>query len=706
MMYASKWTYPPVRRSDLVEILHGKEIADPYRWLEDPNSAETKAFVTAQSELTESYLSEISARPIIHKRLSSLFNYQRINTPNREGGKLFFWQNDGLQNQPVLMVQSGLSSTPAVALDPNTLSEDGTSAVTGYSVSKDGRTMAYTVSHGGGDWQEIHIRDLATGDDYAEVLHFVRFPSIAWHPDSSGFFYNGHDDPANNLSADANKNNRIYWHTLGTMQSADSIIYERPDLPEWGLPPAITDDGRYLISRVWFGAINRNRLYYRPLDQEGDFIPLIDEADAEYIFLGNSGNIFFVRTDLNAPNNRIVAIDLDQPEREHWREIIAEQPDSLAFARIINHQFVLGYLHNAYHQLKLATLDGEPLGEIELPTLGSLVSLTGSSTDTECFLDFYSFLYPTTSLHYNFATGKLTAWNPPQLDFDADPYETNQIFATSKDGTQVPIFVTHKRGIELDGSHPLILYGYGGFSINLSPRFSISRLQWLEMGGIFAQVVLRGGSEFGEAWHQAGMLGNKQNVFDDFVGSAEHLLKTGYTNSSKLAIQGGSNGGLLVAACMVQRPELFGAVICHVPVIDMLRYQKFTAGRYWVPEYGDPDKPDEFEFMLAYSPLHNVEEGIIYPPTLILTADHDDRVVPSHAHKFASERQYRDAKENPLLLRFEFNAGHGFGKSVTKVIDEYADIYAFLVRVLNLTDDQTIRPLLKKGAERGLREGA
>lgn len=684
-MQKQKWQYPPVRRSTLVEILHGREIADPYRWLEDPDSAETKAFVTAQAELTESYLSEIPARATVHARLSKLYNYQRINQPNQKGGKLFFWQNDGLQNQPVLMMQAGLDGQPTIAVDPNSLSSDGTSAVTGYAVSKDGSTLTYTVSHGGGDWQEIRIRDLQTGNDYDEVLQFVRFPGIAWHPDGHGFFYNGHDDPANNLSADANKNNRIYWHTLGTPQSADSIIYERPDLAEWGFPPEITDDGQYLVSRVWFGAINRNRLYYRPLAQEGGFMPLIDEADAEYIFLGNHGSTFFILTNLNALNYRIVAIDLDQPQREHWREIIAEQPDSLAFATIVNQQFVLGYLHNAYHQLKLASLAGEPLGDIALPTLGSIVSLTGSANDQSLFIDFQSFLYPTTALHYDFNSGKLTAWNPPQVDFDPDSFETNQIFATSKDGTQVPIFVTHKKGITLDGSHPLILYGYGGFSISLTPTFSITRLQWLEMGGIFAQVVLRGGSEFGEAWHKAGMLANKQNVFDDFIASAEHVIDCGYTNRSKLAIQGGSNGGLLVATCMVQRPDLFGAVICHVPVIDMLRYQKFTAGRYWVPEYGDPDKADEFEFMLAYSPLHNIVEGTTYPPTLILTADHDDRVVPSHAHKFASELQYQDAKENPLLLRFEFNAGHGFGKSVTKIIDEYADIYAFLVKELDLT---------------------
>ena len=684
-MQKQKWQYPSVRRSDLVEILHGHEIADPYRWLEDPDSAETKQFVAAQSELTESYLSEIPARTVIHKRLGKLFNYRRINQPNPQGSLLFFWQNDGLQNQPVLMMQTELDGTPTVAIDPNTLSEDGTSAITGYTVSKDERTLTYTISHGGGDWQEIRIRDLTTGDDYDEVLRFVRFPGIAWHLSSHGFFYNGHDDPANNLSADANKNNRIYWHELGTPQSADSIIYERPDLADWGFPPQITDDGKYLVSRVWFGAINRNRLYFRPLEQEGDFIPLIDEADAEYVFLGNRGSTFFVRTDLNALSYRIVAIDVNNPARENWREIIAEKDDSLALARIVNQQFVLGYLHNAHHQLKLASLDGEPLGEIELPTLGSIASLTGSSDNDALFVDFQSFLYPTTALHYDFNTKALTAWNPPQLDFDTSGYETNQIFATSKDGTQVPIFVTHKKGIELDGSHPLILYGYGGFSISLTPTFSIARLQWLEMGGIFAQVVLRGGSEFGEAWHQAGMLEKKQNVFDDFIGAAEHVIQSGYTNSSKLAIEGGSNGGLLVAACMVQRPALFGAVICHVPVIDMLRYQKFTAGRYWVPEYGDPDKEAEFEFMLAYSPLHNVEDGTNYPPTLILTADHDDRVVPSHAHKFASELQHQDAKENPLLLRFEFNAGHGFGKSVTKIIDEYADIYAFLVQELNLT---------------------
>ncbi len=677
--------YPEVRRDDsIVEDFHGTPIADPYRWLEDADSAETQAFIQAQSAITEQYLDGIPVREKIETRLTELLNYERYSSLSRKGDYYYFWRNDGLQNQPVLCRSETLHGDVQIVLDPNTFSEDGTTAITSWSVSEDGTKVAYVITEGGSDWQKIRIRDVAAGEDSAETLDFARFSSIVWHPNGTGFFYNGHTDPVNRPVEEKNTHNKLFWHSLNTTQAEDLVVYERPDEKEWNFPTALSDDKTFLVTTVWYGAINRNRIYYRPLAQDGGLIPLIDEADAEYRVVGNVGKTFYIQTDLDAPNKRIIAIDLDNPDRENWREVVAEQADAIAFANLINGQFVIVYLHSAYHVIKRISLAGEPLGDIELPTLGTVLWTQGKATDSEVFLDFYSFLYPITSLRYDFATDELTTWQPSQIDFPIDDYETKQIFATSKDGTRVPVFVTFKSGIDLDGSHPTILYGYGGFSVDLTPRFSVTRLQWLEMGGVYAQAVLRGGAEFGEAWHKAGMLEKKQNVFDDFIGSAETLINFGYTSANKLAIQGGSNGGLLVGATMVQRPKLFGAVICQVPVIDMLRYHKFTAGRYWIPEYGNAEDPEQYPFMLAYSPLHNIKPGVVYPPTLILTADKDDRVVPMHAHKFAAALQYADDSENPLLLRFEFKAGHGFGKSITKIIAETTDIHAFLYQTLEM----------------------
>ena len=681
--------YPHVRRGDVVDNYHGTLVADPYRWLEDPDSAETQAFVVAQSELTQSYLDEIPGREQIRQRLTELNDYERVNAPQQFGEYYFFWKNSGLQNQPVLYRQLGLEGQAEEVLNPNEMSEDGTAAITAYKVSKDATKLAYVVTHGGSDWQEIRIRNLETQTDYEEVLQHGRFPQIAWHPDGSGFFYNGHLPTEDLLSAETNKHNKLFWHTLGTEQSADTIIYERPDQPEWNFPIALSDDEQYLFSMVWSNAVNRNRVYYRKLADDGPLQPLIDEDDHDYRIIGNVDTIVFIRTDNAAPNYRIIAIDLEHSDREQWREIVPEQADALAFATIVNQQFVLGYMHNAHHQLKRASLDGDFIGTIELPTLGSIVSLQGKSDGHELFVDFYSFLYPTTALRYDFVTDKLSTWHQPQLQFNVEDYETKLVFATSADGTQVPVFITHHQNIELNGQNPTILYGYGGYSINMSPRFSTSRLQWLEMGCVFAQAALRGGAEYGERWHRAGMLENKQNVFDDFIASAETLIELGYTSSRKLAIQGGSNGGLLVAACMVQRPDLFGAVLCHVPVLDMLRYQRFTAGRYWISEYGNVDDPDQFAFMHTYSPLHNVDACVEYPPTLILTADRDDRVVPMHAHKFAATVQHHYARGNPILLRFELSAGHGFGKSTSKLIDEATDVHAFLTQALDIRPNLT-----------------
>ncbi len=671
-------TYPAVRRGPIVETHHNIEVADPYRWLEDPDSAETEAFVAAQSKLTNDHLASMDGRDAIRTRITSMMNFERRTGLTEKGGSYFFWRNDGLQNQPTLWRQTALDGEPELVLDPNEMSEDGTTAVVGVSLTDDAALMTYTVTRGGGDWQEIYVRDLTTLRDLDDEIRFARFPQVAWHPDKSGFFYNGHLPPDEGISAENNKHNKLFWHRLGTAQSTDEIIYERPDQPEWNFPTSLTEDDRYLMSRVWHGAINRNRIFYRPLAESGPLRPLIADADAEYNIIGTVGSTAYVSTNNHASNKRIIAIDINSPQRENWREAVAEQADALTFATIADGKFVLGYLHDAHTILKVHALTGEWLHDIELPTVGTVSSLSAKQASADLFIGFSSFLFPESLFHYNLQSKEMRVWNRPKLVFDTDTYETVLKFASSKDGTQVPLFITHRKGINLDGSHPAILYGYGGFSVNLGPRFSVSRLQWLEMGGIFVQAALRGGSEYGESWHRGGMLEQKQNVFDDFISSAEMLIAGGYTNSGALAIQGGSNGGLLVAACMLQQPDLFGAVLCHVPVIDMLRYHVFTAGRYWVPEYGDPDNPDHFAFLHAYSPLHNVRGGVDYPAALILTADRDDRVVPMHAHKFAATLQHEVPDGNPFLLRFELKAGHGFGKSTSKLIDEAADVHAFL----------------------------
>ncbi|HFE66825.1 MAG TPA: S9 family peptidase, partial [Chloroflexi bacterium] len=465
-----------------------------------------------------------------------------------------------------------------------------------------------------------------------------------------------------------------------------TLVYARPDAPNLGFAPEITDDGRYLLLHVWDGTDTRNRIYYRPLDSDDEFIRLIDVMEAKYHFLGNDGPLFYFETDLDAENGRIIAIPTDQPDRANWREIIPQSEDVIESSRMVNNRFVVMRLHHASHRLHLYNLDGAAQGEIALPALGSVMALTGKREHSQMFLQFMSFLYPPTIFRYDFAAGQLTPLYQPQVDFNPDEYETTQVFYPSKDGTRIPMFLTGKKGLARDGNNPTLLYGYGGFNINLPPLFAPTRLAWLEMGGIYAQANLRGGTEYGETWHQAGMLGNKQNVFDDFIAAAEWLIANGYTRAERLAIEGRSNGGLLVAACLTQRPDLFGAVHCGVPVIDMLRYHKFSAGRYWTPEYGNAEEdPEHFRFLLAYSPLHNVRPGMTYPATIITTADTDDRVVPMHAKKFTAALQTNDSGQNPILLRVETKAGHGLGKPTGKLIAEASDVYSFLWTMLKRT---------------------
>lgn len=679
------YTYPSARMADIVDDYHGTLVTDPYRWLEDPDAPETKEWVEAENGLTFSYLSAIEVRDTIEGRLTQLWNYPRYSLPRKEGERYFYWKNDGLQNQSVLYVQETLDGESRVLIDPNQLSEDGTVEVSTTAYSEDGTLLAYGLSGGGSDWQKVKILDVSTGEDSPDLLRWCKFTSIAWAHDNTGFYYDRFPEEDTVPEEDRNNYNRVYWHELGAPQSEDTLVYERPDNKELGFSSEITEDGRYHVLHVWHGTDRKNRVYYRELGGTGSFVRLLDEADAGYFFVDNDRSVFYFQTDLAAPRGRIIAIDTENAGRDQWTEIVPEQPDVLSYVRMINNQFVVAYMRNAHHQLRIFNVDGTAAGDIELPTLGSVNGISGEREDTEMFISFTSFLYPTTAFRYDFKTSQLSVYRQPEISFDRSNYETKQVFYTSGDGTQVPMFLTHRKGLELDGNNPTLLYGYGGFKISLTPSFSISRLVWLENGGVFALANLRGGGEFGEQWHQAGMLSKKQNVFDDFISAAQWLIEQGYTSTPRLAITGGSNGGLLVAACLVQRPDLFGAVVCRVPVIDMLRYHRFTVGRYWTGEYGNAEKdPEHFKFLYEYSPLNNVKKGITYPPTLVTSADTDDRVVPSHAKKFVATLQAADKGENPILIRVETKAGHGHGKPTTKIIEEWGDIYAFLFNTLGV----------------------
>lgn len=678
--------YPVVRQDDVVEDYHGTAVADPYRWLEDPQAAETQAFVEAQNALTREYLDEIPQREWYAQRLTELWDYPKYSVPHQRGGRYYLSKMEGLQNQPIWYRQQTLEDEPQVVLDPNTLSEDGTVAITHMTFNRDGSLLAYGLSKSGSDWQTVRIRDMESGEDYEEQIEWCKFTAIAWKADNSGFYYSRFPEEGSVPAEEATFHNKLYWHKLGTPQSEDVLVYERPDAPELGFSPVMSDDNRYLVVDVWLGAIAKNQLYYRPLeDENADFVRLIDTADAMFNFVGNDGDLFYVHTDWQAPRGRVVAIDLNHPERENWQDVIPESGDVISFINIVNDQFAIAYMHNAYHQLKLFELDGTFIKEVELPTIGSILEMSGKRPHSELFLSFHSFLYPATILRYDFTADELTIYKQPAVDFDPEQYVTEQVFYPSKDGTQVSMFLTYKKGLVRDGNTPTLLYGYGGFSISLTPAFHLTRLPWLEMGGIYAYANLRGGNEYGDEWHTAGMRENKQNVFDDFAAAAEWLIANDYTRPKKLAIFGGSNGGLLVAATMLQRPDLFGAVLCAVPVIDMLRFHKFTAGRYWTAEYGNAEEEAEsFPSMWAYSPLHNVQAGVNYPPVLITTADTDDRVVPLHSYKFAATLQAASTAENPhpILLRVETKAGHGLGKPTAKVIDEAADMFGFLLHLL------------------------
>ena len=681
-----KIDYPASKKVDQVDDYHGTKVADPYRWLENADAQDTKAWVEAQNKVTFAYLNEIPAREQIKQRLTKLWNYERFGTPFSEGGRYFYSKNNGLQNQSVLYTAETLAAEPRVLLDPNTLSTDGTVALSGLAISEDGKLMAYGLSTAGSDWQEWRVRDIATGKDLPDTIKWVKFSGASWTRDGKGFFYSRYDEPKEATKlADTNFYQKLYYHRIGTQQSEDVLVYERPDVKEFGFGGEVTEDGRYLIINVWKGTEKNNRVYYKDLSsKDAQVVELLDDFDASYGFIGNDGPVFWFQTDLNAPRSKVIAIDTRNPDRKNWKEVIPQAAETLQGVSVINNSLVASYLKDAHTKVKIYGLDGKFVRDVDLPGIGTAAGFGGKRADKETFYSFTSFTTPATIYRYDMVSGKSSVFRQPKVDFNPGDYETKQVFYTSKDGTRVPMFITHKKGLKLDGTNPTFLYGYGGFNISMTPGFSVANVVWMEMGGVYAVANLRGGGEYGEEWHQAGTKLKKQNVFDDFIAAAEWLIKNKYTTSKKLAIGGGSNGGLLVGAAMTQRPELFGAALPAVGVMDMLRFHKFTIGWGWVSDYGSSDNPEEFKALYAYSPYHNIKAGTCYPPTMVTTADHDDRVVPGHSFKFAAALQAAQSCANPVLIRIETKAGHGAGKPTSKMIEEIADRWGFLVRALDM----------------------
>ena len=678
--------YPDARKSGQNDDYHGTQVADLYRWLEDPESAESREWIEAENALTFGFLEKIPARERIAKRLTTLWNYERYGTPYLQGGRYFYGKNDGLQNQSVLYVAESLDAAPRVLLDPNTLSADGTVALAGYAISDDGKHMAYGLSAAGSDWTEWHVRSVDTGNDLADHLRWVKFSGVSWAKDGNGFYYSRYDAPPEGEELQqANYFQKLFFHTLGTEQSADSLIYERPDQKEWGFHGAVSEDGAYLIISVRQGTEPKNRLFYKSLAAPtAEVVELIPDLEAQYRFLGNDGPVFWLRTDNAAPRGRVIAIDTQNPDPKNWREVIPEATETLEGVSVVGEKFIAAYLKDACTQVKVFALDGTFEREVTLPGIGSAGGFGGKRAQTETFYSFTSFTTPASIYRYDVPTGASTLYRQPQVAFEPGDYETSQVFYSSQDGTQIPMFLTHRKGLTLDGQNPTYLYGYGGFDVSLTPSFSPAQIVWLEMGGILAVANLRGGGEYGVAWHEAGIKEKKQNVFDDFIAAAEWLISEKYTSTPKLAISGGSNGGLLVGACLTQRPDLFGACLPAVGVLDMLRFQKFTIGWAWTSDYGSADNAEEFPYLYAYSPLHNLKPGTSYPATLITTGDHDDRVVPAHSFKFAAALQTAQSGPAPTLIRIETRAGHGAGKPTAKIIEEAADRWAFLVEVLGI----------------------
>jgi len=680
--------YPETAQVDQVDNYHGVEVPDPYRWLEDDvrESEEVRQWVDDQNELTFAYLETIPERRRIAERLTELWDYEKYSLPEKEGGHYFYEYNDGLQNQYVVFLQQSLDMEPELLLDPNTWSEDGTVALSSFYPSPDGRYFAYTIQDGGSDWRTVRILDLDSREILDDELAWLKFTRLAWLADGSGFFYSRYPEPESGEKFQVLATQQtLYFHQVGQDQTEDAVAYSRPDHPDWSFRPQVSDDGSYLIITISKGTDSRYQVVYRDLEApDTESVTLIEGFEYDYSFVGNQGSEFFLRTNNGAPMGKLIGIDVTRPDPTDWREISPESDHVLVEVNLVGGHFIAEYLRDARSEVKIHAIDGQEIRTVSLPGIGSASGFEGTVDDPETFYSYSSFNTPPTFYRYDVVMGESAVFKETRVPFDPADYTVEQVFYNTQDGTRVPMFISHRRGSERDGNQPTLLYGYGGFDISLRPSFRITRLAWVEMGGVYAVANLRGGGEYGEAWHQAGTKLEKQNVFDDFIAAGEYLIAEGYTRPEKLAILGGSNGGLLVGAVTNQRPDLFAAALPAVGVMDMLRFHQFTAGRFWVDDYGSSEDPDEFRALYAYSPYHNITAGTAYPAVLATTADTDDRVVPGHSFKYMAALQKAQSGEAPVLIRIETRAGHGSGKPTDKAINEYTDQWAFLVENLGM----------------------
>jgi prolyl oligopeptidase len=676
----TKLTYPTAPTSEQVDDYHGERIADPYRPLEDSDAPDTRAWIEAQNELTASVLAEASGRTAIGGRLSQLWDHPRAGSPWRRGTTWLQMRNTGLQDQDVLWVADAPDAEGRVLLDPNQLSDDGTTALSAVGTSHTGKLIAYATSDAGSDWRTWRVRRVATGEDLPDRITWSKFSSAAWTHDDAGFFYGRYPEPPADAAYDApNRNHELRYHRIGADAADDALVYSRPDQPEWGYEPDVLDGGRLLVLNIWRGSDPDNRIHVADLSDGAGSVsvrPLLDEADASYLPIEAIDGMLYLHTDLDAPMGRVIAIDVDEPSAV--REVIPEGADAIEMVQMVGGRLAVVTLHDAHHRLTLHELDGTRVREAVLPGIGTVADLAGERDDAELFLAFETFAAPASVLGVRMDDGSVRQLRRAPLAWQPEDYLTEQVFVTSADGTRVPLFLTHRRDLHPAGDVPTLLYGYGGFQVSVGPMFKPEWLAWMERGGLLAVASLRGGNEYGKAWHDAGRLANKQNVFDDFAAAAGWLAGSGWTDASHLGISGRSNGGLLVGASITQHPELFGAAIAEVGVMDMLRFHRFTIGWGWTSDYGSVDDPEQFRTLLAYSPLHNIRPGVQYPPTLVTTGDHDDRVVPGHSFKFAAALQAAQEGEAPIVIRIDTDAGHGVGKPVSKLIDERADVIAFL----------------------------
>jgi prolyl oligopeptidase len=682
-----KFNYPETRKGDVVDNYYGTEVPDPYRWLEDDMSEETAAWVKAENEVTFAYLESIPFRDALKERMTEIWNYPKMGTPFKEGDLYFYSYNTGLQNQSIIYMRKNLEGDGEVFLDPNGFSEDGTVALAGLSFSKDHKYAAYGISRGGSDWREFSVKEVASGNELKDHIEWIKNSGVSWYKD--GFFYTRYDTPAEGEELKGeNKNAKIYYHHLGALQAEDMLVHQDESHPDRSFYLDVTEDEKYFMLYSYESTSGNSLAFKKAGLDDLPFTWLDEDFDDDYIPVGNHENMLYVRTNNQAPLYRLIAIDMNNPGRENWVDIIPEdEKNVLESATLAGGKIIASFIQDAYNSASVYELDGTLLHEVSIPGIGSIGGFRGKMKDNTAFYSFTSFNYPTTIFKYNIAENISELFYAPEVDFDAEAYETKQVFYPSKDGTSIPMFIVHKKGLELDGTNPTLLYGYGGFNISETPSFSTTRAVWLEQGGVFALANIRGGGEYGEAWHKAGTIFQKQNVFDDFIAAAEYLIDQKYTSRKRLAIYGGSNGGLLIGAVINQRPDLFAVAIPMVGVMDMLRFQKFTIGRYWTVDYGSSDDTEEFKYLLGYSPLHNISSDKDYPAVLVTTGDHDDRVVPAHSFKYIATLQEKYKGKNPVMIRINTDAGHGAGKPTDMAIQEYSDIWAFIYQNIDYTPE-------------------